>query len=73
MYNEKLKSWKDQSKNETYISSLNNMATVVQNLKANFYLRPFYTDKNKLDFLKNVPNSFSSPKYYDILFITFKG
>ena len=72
MYNEKLKSWKEQSKNETYISSLNNMATVVQNLKANFYLRPFYTDKNKIDFLKNVPYSFSSPKYYDILFITFK-
>lgn len=60
------------SKNETYFSSLANIATTTLFLKVNFYLRPFYTDKNKDYFIENVPYSFSSKMYSDILFISFR-
>ena len=72
LYNEKIKACEKQSKNETYISSLNNISSNIQNLKTNFYLRPFYTEKNKKEFIESVPYSFTSNKFYDILFISFK-
>lgn len=60
------------SKNETYFSSLANIASTTLFLKINFYLKPFYTDKNRDYFIENVPYSFSSKMFYDILFITLR-
>jgi len=62
----------ESAKSENYFSSLGNIASTTLFLKVNFYLRPFFTDKNKKFILENIPYSFSSKMFYDILFITFR-
>ena len=62
----------ESAKLENYFSSLGNIASTTLFLKVNFYLRPFFTDKNKKFILENIPYSFSSKMFYDILFITFR-
>ncbi len=62
----------ESAKSENYFSSLGNIASTTIFLKVNFNLRPFFTDKNKKFILENIPYSFSSIMFYDILFITFR-
>lgn len=62
----------ESAKSENYFSSLGNIASATLFLKVNFNLRPFFTDKNKKFILENIPYSFSSKMFYDILFITFR-
>ncbi len=60
------------SKTETYYTSISCLSSTTLNLNINFHLLPFYTDKNKTFIIENIPYSFSSNKFYDILFITFR-
>ncbi|MFR5683097.1 MAG: DUF6076 domain-containing protein [Clostridia bacterium] len=62
----------ESAKSENYFLSLGNIASTTLFLKVNFNLRPFFTDKNKKFILENIPYSFSSKMFYDVLFITFK-
>lgn len=63
---------KESSKTETYHTSLSNIATTTLFLNINFNLRTFFTDKNKDFIIENIPYSFSSKYFYDILFISFR-
>lgn len=60
------------AKDETYYTSLSNLSASTFNLHINFDLLYFYTLKNKSFIIENIPYSFSSNKFYDILFITFR-
>ena len=62
----------ESAKSENYFSSLGNIASTTLFLKVNFNLRSFFTSKNKDFILENIPYSFSSKMFYDILFITFR-
>lgn len=63
---------KESSKTENYHTSLSNIATTTLFLNINFNLRTFFTDKNKEFIIENIPYSFSSKYFYDILFISFR-
>ena len=60
------------NKKETYSLSLENIASTTLFLKVNFNLRKFFTDKNRKFIIENIPYTFSSKMFYDILFITFR-
>ena len=62
----------ESSKTENYYASLSNIATTTLFLNINFNLRTFFTDKNKNFIIENIPYSFSSKMFYDILFISFR-
>ena len=62
----------ESGKIETYHTSLTNIATTTLFLNINFNLRTFFTDKNKDFIIENIPYSFSSKYFYDILFISFR-
>lgn len=64
--------YKTEKKNESYFTSVANLGTTSFNLKINFNLRNYYTDKNKEYIINNIPYAFESNKYFDILFISFK-
>ena len=63
---------KESSKTESYHTSLSNIATTTLFLNIHFNLRTFFTDKNRNFVIENIPYSFSSKYFYDILFITFR-
>ena len=63
---------KESSKTETYHTSLSNIATTTLFLNIHFNLRTFFTDKNRNFIIENIPYSFSSKYFYDILFISFR-
>lgn len=63
---------KESSKTETYHTSLSNIATTTLFLNIHFNLRTFFTDKNRNFVIENIPYSFSSKYFYDILFISFR-
>lgn len=63
---------KESSKTETYHTSLSNIATTTLFLNIHFNLRTFFTDKNRNFIIENIPYSFSSEYFYDILFISFR-
>ena len=63
---------KESSKTENYHTSLSNIATTTLFLNIHFNLRTFFTDKNRNFIIENIPYSFSSKYFYDILFISFR-
>lgn len=68
----KYEAYKTEKENETYFTSIASLGSVAFNLRINFDLRNFYTDKNKKYIINNIPYAFESNKYFDILFISFK-